>query len=81
MGNWFEKRLEKEMKDPEFKALWEKDEPADKIIQYMIENDIEFTQEFVDSLYELAERGAIFETPECEKTKKTKKIKRELEFA
>ena len=57
--SWLDDRIAEDMKDPEFKAAWEKYEPEYKVIQYMIENNISFTQEFLNVLDELTEKGVV----------------------
>ena len=60
------------MKDPEFKAAWDKYEPEYKVIQYMIENNISFTQEFLNVLDELTEKGVVFDLVPVESVRKEK---------
>ncbi|MBQ4511607.1 MAG: hypothetical protein II969_01345 [Anaerolineaceae bacterium] len=59
--SWLDDRIAKDMKDPEFKKEWEKNLPAHNVVMYMLENDIPFTQEFLDTLDALAEKGVTFE--------------------
>ena len=70
--SWLDDRIAEDMKDPEFKAAWEKYEPEYKVIQYMIENNISFTQEFLNVLDELTEEGVVFDLVPVESVRKEK---------
>lgn len=67
MADWFENYFAEQLKDPEFKALWDRDEPARQIVKYFLEHDIPFTQEFLDILDELTEQGVALEIVPIEK--------------
>lgn len=79
--SWFEEKLAEEMKDPEFKALWERDEPVRRIVDYLLDNDIPFTQEFLNILDELNEKGVALELVPIKKPESTKVPEPELEYA
>ena len=79
--SWLDDRIAEDMKDPEFKAAWEKYEPEYKVIQYMIENNISFTQEFLNVLDELTEKGVVFDLVPVESVRKEKEAKSVPELA
>ena len=71
--SWLDDRIAEDMKNPKFKAAWDKYEPEYKVIQYMIDNNITFTQEFLDVLDELTEKGVILDLVPVESAGKEKK--------
>ena len=79
--SWLDDRIAEDMKIPKFKAAWEKYEPEYKVIQYMIDNNISFTQEFPDVLDELTEKGVIFDLVPIESVRKEKEMKSVPEYA
>ena len=79
--SWLDERIAEDMKDPKFKAAWDKYEPEYKVIQYMIENEIPFTQEFLDVLDDLTEKGVVFELVPVESVSKEKETKPVPEYA
>ena len=79
--SWLDDRIAKDMKDPEFRKAWDKYEPEFRVIQYLLDHDIPFTQEFLDILDELTEKGVVMELIPIEKTKETKELQPELEYA
>ena len=60
MADWLDNRIAKDMEDPEFKKAWEKNLPAHNVVMCLLENNIPFTQEFLDILDELTEKGISF---------------------
>ncbi|MBQ6342012.1 MAG: hypothetical protein IJI41_02685 [Anaerolineaceae bacterium] len=83
--SWLDDEIAKDMKDPEFKKAWDKYECEDKVIQYMIDNNITITQDFLDVLDDLSEKGISFglfsvDSP-VESKKKAKEPKSDLEYA
>ena len=81
MADWFDNYLAEQMKNPRFKAEWDKYEPEYKVIQYMIDNNITITQDFLNVLDELTEKGVIFELVPIESTEKVKEQEPQLEYA
>ena len=79
--SWLDDRIAEDMKDPEFKAAWDKYEPEYKVIHYMIENNISFTQEFLNVLDELTEKGVVFDLVPVESVRKEKEAKSVPELA
>ena len=79
--SWLDDRIAEDMKDPEFKAAWDKYEPEYKVIQYMSENNISFTQEFLNVLDELTEKGVVFDLVPVESVRKEKEAKSVPELA
>ena len=79
--SWLNERIAEDMKNPKFKAAWDKYEPEYKVIQYMIENNISFTQEFLDVLDELTEKGVAFHLVPVESVRKEKESKSIPEYA
>ena len=77
--SWLDNEIAERMKDPEFKKAWDKYECEDKVIQYMIDNNITITQEFLNVLDELTEKGVAFELVPMESANKVKEP--ELEYA
>ena len=68
-----------QMKNPEFKKEWDQLEPEYKIVQYLVENDIPFTQEFLDILDALTEKGMIIQLISSETNiSETDKVKTHL---
>lgn len=61
--SWLDNYIDEKMKDPEYKKTWEKYQPVSRIFDYMVENDIPFSFEFLDLLEELNARGVAFELP------------------
>ena len=70
--SWLDDRIAEDMKNPKFKAAWDKYEPEYKVIQYMIDNNITFTQKFLDVLDELTEKGVVFDLVPVESIRKDK---------
>ena len=81
MGNWLDNRISKDMENPKFRKAWEKWEPEDKVIRFMLDNDIEITQEFLDVLDELTEKGMTFALIPIEKKQKVKEPEEEPALA
>ena len=81
MADWFDNYLAEQMKNPKFKAAWDKYEPEYKVIQYMIDNNISITQEFLDVLDELTEKGVVFDLVPVESVRKEKEAKPVPEYA
>ncbi|MBQ6505678.1 MAG: hypothetical protein IJI57_17360 [Flexilinea sp.] len=79
--SWFEDKLAEEMKDPEFKALWERDEPVRQIVDYLLDNNIPFTQEFLNILDELTEKGVTLELVPIKEADKAEIHEPALEYA
>ena len=79
--SWLDDRIAEDMKNPKFKAAWDKYEPEYKVIQYMIENNITFTQEFLDILDELTEKGVVFDLVPVESIRKDKEALSIPEYA
>ena len=79
--SWFEDKLTEEMKDPEFKALWERDEPVRRIVDYLLDNNIPFSQEFLNILDGLNEKGVTLELVPIKEPDKTKAYEPEQEYA
>ena len=79
--SWLDNEIAERMKDPEFKKAWDKYECEDKVIQYMIDNNITITQDFLNVLDELTEKGVIFELVPIESTAKVKDREPQLEYA
>ena len=79
--SWLDDRIAKDIKDPKFKDAWEKYAPEHEIIQYMLDNNIPFTQEFLNILDELTEKGLSIHLVPIEKTDSDRKTKKFLETA
>ncbi|MBQ9388210.1 MAG: hypothetical protein IJU01_06095 [Lachnospiraceae bacterium] len=77
--SWLDNEIAKDMKDPEFRKAWNKYECEDKVIQYMIDNNITITQDFLNVLDELTEKGVSFGLIPLDSKEKVKKP--ELEYA
>lgn len=70
--SWLDDRIAEDMKNPKFKAARDKYEPEYKVIQYMIDNNITFTQDFLNVLDELTEKGVVFDLVPVESIRKDK---------
>ena len=79
MADWLDNYIAEQMKNPEFKKEWDQLEPEYKIVQYLVENDIPFTREFLDILDALTEKGMIIQRISSETNiSETDKVKTHL---
>ena len=75
MSNWFEKRLQSELEDPEFKEMWEKDKWKGQFINCLVQNGVPFTQELLDCLDAMDNKGLVVSiVPAPEKIHSSKKV-------